>query len=224
MRGRSRPACTGSRCRCRWTGCKAVNVYVIETDDGLTLIDGGWAIEVARDAARDSPCADSARAAGDIRRFLVTHVHRDHYTQAVTVRREFGAHVSLGLGDKPTLDLLHEPGELDATTRTSDLLRAAGAPRPRRAVARRSRRRPRPDLSLWDYPDTWLEGDHPIAVGDRTLDAVAHAGPHPGPLRLRRPGRRAAVRGRPRAADDHAVDRLRAGADGRSRWATSSAR
>ena len=25
---------------------------------------------------------------------------------------------------------------------------------------------------MWGYPDTWLDGDHPIAVGSRTLDAV----------------------------------------------------
>ena len=30
-------------------GLKAVNVYVLETDAGLTLVDGGWAIPVARE-------------------------------------------------------------------------------------------------------------------------------------------------------------------------------
>ena len=30
-------------------GLKAINVYVITTDDGLVLIDGGWSIEIARD-------------------------------------------------------------------------------------------------------------------------------------------------------------------------------
>src|SRR3546814_5448900 len=33
-----------------------------------------------------------------------------------------------------------------------------------------------PDLSLWDYPDTWLEGDHQVAVGERTIDAVSTPG------------------------------------------------
>jgi glyoxylase-like metal-dependent hydrolase (beta-lactamase superfamily II) len=36
------------------------------------------------------------------------------------------------------------------------------------------------DLSLWQYPDTWLEGDHAIAVGARTLDAVHTPGHTPG--------------------------------------------
>jgi glyoxylase-like metal-dependent hydrolase (beta-lactamase superfamily II) len=30
-------------------GLRAVNVYVMETDDGLVLVDGGWAIPVSRD-------------------------------------------------------------------------------------------------------------------------------------------------------------------------------
>src|SRR6266550_2598548 len=36
---------------------------------------------------------------GDVRHFLVTHVHRDHYTQAVELRRIFGSKVSLGAGE-----------------------------------------------------------------------------------------------------------------------------
>jgi hypothetical protein len=31
-------------------GLRAVNVYAIETDEGLTLVDGGWAIEAGRAA------------------------------------------------------------------------------------------------------------------------------------------------------------------------------
>ena len=106
-------------------GLKAVNVYVLEADDGLTLIDAGWALEVARDLL-DASLRSLGHATRDISRFLVTHVHRDHYTQAVTVRRDFGAHISLGLGEKPTLDAL-----LDQDGRHDDphiaLLHQAGA-------------------------------------------------------------------------------------------------
>ena len=74
-------------------GLRAVNVYAIETERGLTLVDGGWAIEEARDAAREV-----ARPIGfgfaDITRFLVTHVHRDHYTQAVGDRAASSAPTS----------------------------------------------------------------------------------------------------------------------------------
>src|SRR4051812_39179759 len=86
-------------------GLRAVNVYAIETPTGLTLVDGGWAIEASR-RQFESSLASIGFALGDITSFLVTHVHRDHYTQAVVLRRETGARVSLGLGDKPSLDRL----------------------------------------------------------------------------------------------------------------------
>jgi glyoxylase-like metal-dependent hydrolase (beta-lactamase superfamily II) len=152
-------------------GLRAVNVYVIETERGLTLIDGGWAIEESRTLLEKS-LGDLGFTLSDITSFLVTHVHRDHYTQAAVIGREYGAHVSLGLGDKPTLDLMHGVGDgtLDGDP-TVRVLRSAGAT----AVAEKWRMLydgKRPDLTMWAYPDTWLDGDHAIEVGTRTLDAV----------------------------------------------------
>ena len=37
-------------------GLRAVNVYAIETDEGLTLVDGGWAIGRASCRERVSCC------------------------------------------------------------------------------------------------------------------------------------------------------------------------
>jgi glyoxylase-like metal-dependent hydrolase (beta-lactamase superfamily II) len=153
-------------------GLRAVNVYAIETGDGLTLVDGGWAIEESRSLLERSLGSIDFQVS-DITRFLVTHVHRDHYTQAVTVRREFGSHVSLGIGDKPTLDLIH-------SNRTGEdphveMLRLAGAQQVADewgAFTADST----PDLGLWDYPDTWLDGDHQLTVGARTIDAVSTPG------------------------------------------------
>jgi glyoxylase-like metal-dependent hydrolase (beta-lactamase superfamily II) len=147
----------------------AINVYVIETEQGLTLIDGGWAIEESRTLLEKS-LAELGHGFADIGRFLVTHVHRDHYTQAVTVRREFGSHVSLGLGDKPTLDLILEPGASTADPHVR-MLREAGATRIANGWEKYGADA-RPDLSQWEYPDTWLDGDHQIPVGTRVLDAV----------------------------------------------------
>ena len=87
-------------------GLRAVNVYAIETDDGLTLIDGGWSIQVARDLL-ERCLRDIGYGFGDIRRFLVTHIHRDHYTLATVLGHEYDAEVALGLGEKPGLDLLN---------------------------------------------------------------------------------------------------------------------
>lgn len=149
-------------------GLRAVNVYVLETDDGLTLIDGGWAIEASRTRLEKS-LADLGAGVGDIRRFLVTHVHRDHYTQAVTIRREVGSHVSLGLGDKSTLDLINA-ADLGEDPHLAMFIEA-GAPQIARAWADFTRTSA-PDLDLWSYPDTWLDGDLQLTVGGRTLDAV----------------------------------------------------
>ncbi len=150
-------------------GLRAVNVYAIETEHGLTLVDGGWAIEESRTLLEKS-LGGIGFGVSDITRFLVTHVHRDHYTQAAVIGREHGAHVSLGIGDKPTLDLMHgaDEGTGDPTV---EVLRSAGA----LTVAAEWRRfadGKLPDLSMWGYPDTWLEEDQPIEIGSRTLDAV----------------------------------------------------
>ncbi|WP_067438520.1 MBL fold metallo-hydrolase [Nocardioides jensenii] len=153
-------------------GLRAVNVYAIDTGDGLTLIDGGWAIEESR-TLLESSLASIDRKVSDITRFLVTHVHRDHYTQAVTVRREFGSHVSLGIGDKATLDLIHAT-DVDEDPHV-EMLRLAGASDIAEEWGRFTADST-PDLSVWGYPDTWLEGDHELAVGARTLDAVSTPG------------------------------------------------
>lgn len=152
-------------------GLRAVNVYALQTEDGLTLIDGGWAIEESR-ALLERSLAEIDHKVSDITRFLVTHMHRDHYTQAVTVRREFGSHVSLGLGDKPSLDLIHADGADDPFV---EQLVHAGASRIAATWADFTKDST-PDKSMWGYPDSWLDKDHTIRVGDRRLDAVATPG------------------------------------------------
>lgn len=151
-------------------GLRAVNVYALETDRGLTLIDAGWAIEEAR-ALLERSLKEIGYAVSDINRFLVTHVHRDHYTQAVTVRREFGAHVSLGLGDKPTLDLVIDESKRPGEDPHLQMMRDAGAAKMAEAWAKLSEGMT-PDLSQWEYPDAWLEDDHTIDVDGRALAAV----------------------------------------------------
>src|SRR5689334_2756809 len=88
-------------------GLRAINVYVMETEDGLVLVDGGWAIPESR-ALFESSLKSIGYALSDIRRFLVTHLHRDHYTQAYVVGREVGAPVALGLGDRASMELMHD--------------------------------------------------------------------------------------------------------------------
>jgi glyoxylase-like metal-dependent hydrolase (beta-lactamase superfamily II) len=150
-------------------GLRAVNVYVVQTGDGLVLVDAGWAIPDAR-ALLDRALESLGASLRDVRRFLVTHVHRDHYTQAVAVRRELGTHVGLGIGERPTLELLQDPDRV-ALAAQVEQLRVLGAPALADAIAERARHVTL-DRSEWELPDEWIgEGPIPLA-GGRTLDAV----------------------------------------------------
>ena len=79
-----------------------MNVYALRDGDGLTLVDAGWAMEASRAALVEGLAALGA-GLGDIRRFLVTHAHRDHYTAAMAVRREFGTGCCLALASSRRL-------------------------------------------------------------------------------------------------------------------------
>ncbi|MCB0907616.1 MAG: MBL fold metallo-hydrolase [Nocardioidaceae bacterium] len=151
-------------------GLRAVNVYALETEAGLTLVDGGWAIRESR-TALEAGLSQIGHTPADITRILVTHVHRDHYTLAVVLRREFGAHVTLGLADKATIDVLHERSAGGGISQSVRVLEESGAHHLATAWAEFSASST-PDLSQWDYPDSWLDGDQTIAVGSRSLDAV----------------------------------------------------
>ena len=157
-------------------GLKAVNVYVVEGPDGLTLIDGGWAIPVAREILERSLKSIDA-GFGDIKRFLVTHIHRDHFTMAAVLGGEYGAEVALGREEEPGLQLLNNVEALDESP-FIPILRSAGA----HEVAELWLQGPRelPDPVMWRYPDTWIEGDTQFEVGERTLDAVHTPGHTPG--------------------------------------------
>lgn len=159
-------------------GLRAINVYTIQTDDGLTLIDGGWHIPVARELL-DTSLRSIGSGFGDIKRFLVTHVHRDHFTMATVLAHELGIDVALGIGEKPALDLLNDHEALTENPFHA-VLRSAGAG----VFADEWERLEDPDDEdmpiLWQHPTSWLDGDHAIAVGARTLDAVHTPGHTPG--------------------------------------------
>lgn len=154
-------------------GLRAVNVYAVATDDGVVLIDAGWDIPESRALLAESLASLGASLA-DIRRFLVTHVHRDHYTQAIVVRREFGSTVGLGIGEKPTLDLLQSP-ERSPLMGQVQHLHALGAADLADTIAGFVRDA-RPDLDQWGSPDEWLLPGEIALPGGRVLEAVPTPG------------------------------------------------
>ncbi|MQA12945.1 MAG: MBL fold metallo-hydrolase [Pseudonocardiaceae bacterium] len=152
-------------------GLRAVNVYAVDDGDGLVLIDSGWAITEAREQLGKALAALGC-GLGDVRRFLVTHVHRDHYTLAVTLRREFGNRVSLGIGERATLEMIADPDRQPLDSEIGQLRRTGALPIAQRLQESRGEH----DKSVWELPDDWLKGPADIALQTRSLLAVPTPG------------------------------------------------
>ncbi|MFG2043653.1 MBL fold metallo-hydrolase [Dactylosporangium sp. NPDC048998] len=156
-------------------GLRAVNVYALAAADDLVLIDAGWAIPESR--ARLVDALDGlGHAPADIRRFLVTHVHRDHYTQAVALRREFGTRITLGAGERASIEHAHDAGRppLEGQLRTlaemgaHDLVREMAADAPAEA--------PIGQRQIWEDPDDWFDGQETLRVAGRALTVLPTPG------------------------------------------------
>lgn len=152
---------------------RAVNVYVIEDDDGLVLIDGGWALAESRDTL-SAALASLGYRLSDIRRFLVTHLHRDHYTQAIALRRETGASVSIGIGEKPALDLLQRHDPLARFEPQQAILLLSGATELLDRIGKLGLSEAPPEH--YAAPDHWLDHGIQVHLGTRMLRAVPTPG------------------------------------------------
>jgi len=166
-------------------GLRAVNVYVIEGADGIVMIDGGWALDVSRELLERS-LARIDRTLADIRRILVTHVHRDHYTQAIAIRRAVGAEVGLGIGEQGSLRELTAQRSSMVTSQPARLRRLG-------AVALADELAGIPvdvsnTLAFYEDPDVWLAPGR-IDVGTLALDAVHTPGHTRGHLVFHQPER-----------------------------------
>jgi glyoxylase-like metal-dependent hydrolase (beta-lactamase superfamily II) len=155
-------------------GLRAVNVYAIDHGDSLTLIDAGWAV------AETTPVLEHALAElghgfTDISRILVTHVHRDHYSYAVELRRRWGTHIALGVGEADTLQAIRLMAEGKAENPSVGRLRKAGAADLADAISRVGLSAAR-TLEFSDPPDEWLDGRQQIALKDRSLDGIPTPG------------------------------------------------
>jgi glyoxylase-like metal-dependent hydrolase (beta-lactamase superfamily II) len=151
-------------------GLRAVNVYVIEQPEGVTLIDAGWVLAEAQDRLA-AGLGQLGYDLGDVRQCLVTHAHRDHYTLAVALRRLFGFKVAIGIEERPALQLLIERPQDAGPEQVRELIRCG---------ARQLAEQVAGDLTLisaeWDWPDEWLRDAQMIELGDRRLRVVTTPG------------------------------------------------
>ncbi|NHD15755.1 MULTISPECIES: MBL fold metallo-hydrolase [unclassified Actinopolyspora] len=151
-------------------GLRAVNVYAIRNASAITLIDGGWALAESRE--RLAEALDGLGAGLDeVDRVLVTHVHRDHYTQAVALRAEIGCRVSLGAEEHPNLRCLTAPDSLPMGKQRAELA-ACGAEPVLRALNTELDQQAPLHEHHWQLPDEWLTGGCEVELADRTLRVV----------------------------------------------------
>ncbi|MDI1288322.1 MAG: MBL fold metallo-hydrolase [bacterium] len=150
-------------------GLQAVNVYLLTHDDRVTIIDSGWSIPESRELLLRA-LSSLDMSALDIERFLITHLHRDHYEQSIDMRLEFGTRVALGHAEEPTLDFVHSD-QFKLPDIHLARLRAWGAA----DLADQVTRTPAPSAErrkAWEYPDEWISPG-PTTVGpSRVLNAV----------------------------------------------------
>jgi glyoxylase-like metal-dependent hydrolase (beta-lactamase superfamily II) len=151
----------------------AVNVYAIERPDGLTLIDAGQAMRRSR-SLLESSLNEIGSSLADVREFLVTHAHRDHYTLATQVRRDHGTTVRLGIREASSIAAANAPGWPAYGSQLAELRRCGADSLADEVTAEAGAQGL--DASMWDPPDSWILDDELIEVGARQLRAISTPG------------------------------------------------
>ncbi len=151
-------------------GLKAVNVYAITDPGGVDLIDAGIALVPARERLT-AALRQIGYELGDIRNFFVTHIHIDHYSLAVELRKTFRSVVSLGEGERANLIATREMvngnrnrffgidsmRRMGASELAAELTTLDGQP---------------PAIVDWEDPDRWVADGTDLDLRTRTLRAV----------------------------------------------------
>jgi glyoxylase-like metal-dependent hydrolase (beta-lactamase superfamily II) len=170
-------------------GLHSVNVYALTRSDGVTLIDPGQTL-----AGTNPRLAEALSLVGsslaDVDRILVTHLHRDHYTNAVVLRREHGTPIALGEEEAPSVDEMRRPGRHDLAQQLG-LVRQCGA---EDLVVELDGFTDGVDPDIWEPPDEWLRPGA-LALPDRTLDVVPTPGHTRGHVVFDDPERRVSFTG-----------------------------
>jgi len=152
-------------------GLKAVNVYAITDPGGVDLIDAGMAIVAARERLTEA-LRELGYGLGDVRNFLVTHIHIDHYSLAVELRREFRTLISLGEDERANMLATREMINGTSSHRVfgAESLRRLGAAELIGSLSTLERHGPM--FADWEDPDRWVADGTDLDLRTRTLRAV----------------------------------------------------
>ncbi|MGW4205224.1 MBL fold metallo-hydrolase [Streptomyces sp. NPDC004726] len=160
---------------------RAVNAYLVAADDGLVLVDPGWAGE---DTTKhlSGALGSLGHKISDISRIVVTHVHWDHYSNAVALRDAHGIPVLLGRGSRASLER-YSPEDGLFRPQTAQLRRCGASDIADRvdAIELTEEEKAMP----WGSPDSWLDDRERVDLGVRALDVLATPGHTAGHIVLR---------------------------------------
>jgi glyoxylase-like metal-dependent hydrolase (beta-lactamase superfamily II) len=106
---------------------------------------------------------------GDVRNFFITHVHRDHYTLAVELRRTAPHRISLGAGEQANLIAARALAHGDGGDFLADLQRMGALELAAKLGASGTER---PGSEEWEDPDSWLADGAVLRTRGRSLTAI----------------------------------------------------
>ena len=123
------------------------NAFLIEGDDGLTLIDAGFP---GKEAAVFGAIRGLGRSPDQLKHLIFTHGHPDHIGSAAAIVRETGARTYMHPLDIPTAYRLQAVGSTDQNIWRQGLPRApTQSPFGARMLAGRPRCRKRSTAKKW---------------------------------------------------------------------------
>jgi glyoxylase-like metal-dependent hydrolase (beta-lactamase superfamily II) len=151
----------------------AVNVYAMVSDNGVDLVDAGMAIAQARERLTEA-LEQLGFGLPDIRNFLITHIHQDHYTLAVELRTTLRGQIVLGDQERGNMAAIRDVSAGRAEVGFIEMLGRMGAA----ALAEQVRAKMAPRLAdpqpklQWSDPDRWLPDGAVIDLPGRALRAI----------------------------------------------------
>ena len=152
---------------------RAVNSYLVRSDDGYLVVDCGWDRAESR-SQLTGYLAQLGAELGSIQGVFATHCHWDHLGAAGWLRDESGAWVSLGRGDRDTAVASAEEPERSRQA-ALERLRACAAPD---VAERLGAERGGGQEERWraPLPDLYLVGAELLRHGGRELDVLSTPG------------------------------------------------
>lgn len=155
--------------------------YLLEGDDGYTLVDSGWNAPEAYGALMAQLHALGVPLK-ELKRVVFTHVHPDHYGLAGRLKGDCDAELMLGAPERGFINSRYRQPE-GLLERMGEWLRSHGVPDDRMPDMRQSSMAVRAYVMVAD-PDTLLHGGERLKIGAHEWEVIWTPGHSPGHMCL----------------------------------------